>query len=53
MSSITIGLTTAGCTFGGTLIRIWVQNRLPRHHLDKDSQEAVKLGAGMIATITA
>jgi hypothetical protein len=53
MSSITIGLTTAGCTFGGTLIGIWVQNRLPRHHLDKDSQEAVKLGAGMIATIIA
>jgi hypothetical protein len=53
MNSITIGLTTAGCTFGGTLIGIWVQNRLPRHHLDKDSQEAVKLGAGMIATITA
>ncbi len=53
MNSITIGLTTAGCTFGGALIGVWLQNRLPRHHLDKDSQEAVKLGAGMIATITA
>ena len=53
MSSITLGLITAGCTFGGALIGIWLQNRLPRHHLDKDSQEAVKLGAGMIATITA
>jgi hypothetical protein len=53
MGSITIGLITAGCTFGGALVGLWLQNRLPRHHLDKDSQEVVKLGAGMIATITA
>ncbi len=50
---MTIGLVTAGCTFGGALIGVWLQNCLPRHHLDKDSQEVVKLGAGMIATITA
>src|ERR1035438_4808750 len=53
MNSITIGLVTAGCTFGGALIGLWLQSLLPRHHLDKDSQEVVKLGAGMIATITA
>lgn len=53
MNSITIGLVTAGCTFGGTLIGVWLQIRLPRHHLNKDSQETVKLGAGMIATIAA
>ena len=53
MSSTTIGLITAGCAFGGALIGVWLQNRLPRHHLDTDSQEVVKLGAGMIATITA
>ena len=53
MSSITIGLITAGCTFGGALLGVWLQTRLPHHHLDKDSQEAVKLGAGMLATITA
>jgi hypothetical protein len=53
MSSITISLITAGCTFGGALLGIWLQTRLPRHHLDKDSHEIVKLGAGMIATITA
>jgi hypothetical protein len=53
MSSIAIGLITAGCTFGGALIGVWMQNRLPRHHLDKDSQEVVKLGAGMLATVTA
>jgi len=53
MSSITIGLITVACTFGGALIGIWLQRRLPSHHLDDASQEVVKLGAGMIATITA
>jgi hypothetical protein len=53
MSSTTIGLITAGCTFGGALFGIWLHNRLPRHHLDNDSFEIVKLGAGMLATITA
>jgi hypothetical protein len=53
MSSIATGLITAVCTFAGALGGIWLQTRLPRHHLDKDSHEIVKLGAGMIATITA
>ena len=53
MSSITIALITAGCSFGGALFGIWLQNRLPSHHLDDASREVVKLGAGMIATITA
>ena len=53
MSSIIIGLITAGCTFGGALIGMWLQARLPHHHLNKDSHEIVKLGAGMIATTTA
>jgi hypothetical protein len=53
MGSMTLGLITAGCTFGGALIGVWLQKRLPRHHLDNDSQEVVKLGAGIIGTITA
>ena len=53
MSSLTLGLITAGCTFGGTLLGVWLQKLLPRHHLDKDSHEIVKLGAGMLATVTA
>jgi hypothetical protein len=53
MGSLTLGLATAGCTFGGALFGVWLQTRLPRHHLDKDSHEIVKLGAGMLATITA
>ena len=53
MSSTTISLITAGCTCGGALVGIWLQKRLPSHHLKDDSFEIVKLGAGMLATITA
>lgn len=53
MSSTIIGLITAGCTFGGTLIGIWLQKRLPGHHLNKDAYEIVKLSSGMLATVTA
>lgn len=53
MSSTTVGLITVACTFGGALFGLWLQKRLPSHHLGADSQETVKLGSGMIATITA
>ena len=53
MTALYTGLITAGCTFGGSLIGLWLQTRLPRHHLEKDSHEIVKLGAGIVATITA
>ncbi|MFA5203853.1 MAG: hypothetical protein WC708_05545 [Lentisphaeria bacterium] len=53
MHSIAIALVAAGCIFGGTLFGIWLQRWLPQHHLSKDSHEIVKLGAGMIATLTA
>lgn len=39
--------------FGGALFGVWLQRRLPSHHLDEHSFEIVKLGAGMLATITA
>lgn len=32
---------------------MWLQRRLPRHHLDKPSEEVVKICGGMIATIAA
>ena len=53
MSSTTICLIAAGCTCGGALFGIWLQSRLPSHHLKDNSFEIVKLGAGMLATITA
>ena len=53
MNSTLIGLISVACVFGGALLGLALQRRLPNHHLGKDSHEIVKLGAGMIATLTA
>jgi hypothetical protein len=41
-------LTLAGIFSGN-----WLRRALPKHHLSKDSQDIVRLGAGLIATIAA
>ncbi len=51
--STTIALVSLGCIFGGAVLGLWLQRRLPQAHLGKESHEIVKLGAGMIATLTA
>jgi Protein of unknown function (DUF4239) len=53
MNSLTIALISAVCIFGGVLLGLLLQNLLPDHHLSSDSKETVKLGAGMIATLSA
>ncbi len=53
MSSMTIGLLSASCIFSGSLLGLALQKALPHHHLSKESHEIVKLGAGMVATLTA
>jgi len=53
MNSLTIGFISAGCIFGGVLLGMLLQNVLPQHHLESDSKDTVKLGAGMLATLTA
>jgi Protein of unknown function (DUF4239) len=53
MTPTTIGVISAGCMFGGALIGIGLQRLLPKHHLSKDSQDVVKLAAGIVATVTA
>jgi len=42
-----------GCTFGGALLGMRVRTTLPAHHLDADSRDTVKVGVGLIATMTA
>jgi hypothetical protein len=39
-------------SFGGAVLGMWLQKILPEHHLDDDSKETVKLGIGLIATMT-
>lgn len=53
MTSTSIALLSAGCIFSGALIGLGLQRVLPGHHLNKETQDVVKLSAGMIATLTA
>jgi hypothetical protein len=40
-------------TLGGIVLGALLRTTLPQHHLSKDSQDIVRLGAGLIATIAA
>jgi len=53
VTSTSIALMSAGCIFSGALVGLGVQRLLPGHHLGKETQDVVKLSAGMIATLTA
>ncbi|MEI6605476.1 MAG: hypothetical protein WCP35_09210 [Verrucomicrobiota bacterium] len=53
MSSIAISLIILLCLTAGFLLGMWLQHRLPDHHLSKESQDTVKLGSGMVATMSA
>jgi hypothetical protein len=53
MTSLEISLIVLGCLLGGVLLGMWLQYLLPGHHLSKESQDTIKLGAGMVATMSA
>jgi len=41
------------CLFGGALFGMLLRRILPEHHLTADSKDVVKLGMGLIATMSA
>jgi len=53
MNSVWISSIIFGCVFGGSLLGLFIRTILPGHHLSTDAKEAVKLGAGLVATLTA
>jgi len=53
MTSLTVGIITAACICGGALVGFGLQRVLPKHHLNKDAQDMIKLAVGVIATSTA
>ena len=53
MSPLAISLVAFGCIFGGMLIGMFLRGLLPEHHLNNESKDSVKLGIGMIATMSA
>ncbi|MDF0645584.1 MAG: DUF4239 domain-containing protein [Nitrospira sp.] len=53
MNPTTVSLVVFACVFGGTLGGMWLRSILPQHHLDAESKDTVKVGIGLIATMTA
>jgi len=53
LNPFTVGMIVFGFTLGGALFANWLRAALPEHHLDDESRDTVKLGIGLIATMTA
>ena len=53
MSSFNIAAIAFGCVFGGSLLGMYVRNLLRDHHLGSETKEVVKVGVGLIATMSA
>jgi hypothetical protein len=53
MNSLTISCIVFACILAGALVGMFLQGRLPGHHLSADSRDVVKLGMGLIGTMTA
>ena len=53
MSTLTLSFIAAGCTVAGALAGVWLQARLPSHHLSEQAQDTVKVAAGVLATMCA
>jgi hypothetical protein len=53
MNPTAFGILVLLCTFGGALAGIWLRGVLPEHHLDSESSATVKVGIGLIATMSA
>lgn len=53
MNPTVIGLIVFACTLGGALAGIQLRTWLPEHHVSDDSRDTVKLGIGLVATMTA
>src|SRR5262249_16747744 len=53
MSAMGISLLMFVCVFGGALCGMLLRATLPKHHLSADSTDIVKLGTGLVATMSA
>lgn len=53
MSSIAISLIGFACVFGGALAGMLLRRSLPQEHVSADSKETIKLGMGLVSTMSA
>lgn len=51
MDALVVAGLVAACLFGGAIAGMWGARRLEERHLSKETQEAVKLGIGMVAAM--
>jgi hypothetical protein len=53
LSSVAIGCIVLSCVFGGGLLGLFLRNALPSHHLNSESKDLIKMGTGLVGTMTA
>jgi len=53
MSPLAVASIVFVCVFGGGALGLFLRRLLPEHHLSEGSMGVVKLGAGLIATLSA
>ena len=53
MKPLWVGLIVFVCTLGGALLGMWLRATLPAEHLRDESRDTVRLGIGLVATLTA
>src|ERR1700685_1803161 len=53
MSPAVLSCVIVALTLGGIALGALLRTTLPQHHLSKESQDVVRLGAGLVATIAA
>lgn len=53
MSPTGISLIVFACVFAGALLGMFLRGHIPKHHLSADTENVIKLGMGLIATIAA
>jgi hypothetical protein len=53
MTSIGISAVIFGCLLAGALAGMWLRGIIPQQHLDSDTRDLIKLGVGLIGTMSA
>jgi hypothetical protein len=53
VGSLAIGTFVFLCLFGASLLGILIRDRLPAHHLDSESKDAIRLSTAVVGTLSA
>ena len=53
MSPFEVGCIVLACVFGGAMLGMTIHTLLPETHLNSESKDVIKLGMGLIATMSA